>query len=67
MSYTAVFVILLFIASVTLLYVMKRKSFVDRDPIVIITIPFFAILFMVAYVMMISMQTNVERIFLPIH
>jgi len=66
MSVTGIVVLLLFIVGLSGWYVYRQDSFKERDPTLLLMIPFFMILFMVGYVMTLEMKSNVERIFLPI-
>jgi hypothetical protein len=66
MSISGFFTFLLFAIVLTGWYVWKEESFENRDPMLLLIIPFFMILFMVVYAMTMSVGTNVRRIFLPI-
>jgi len=66
MSISGFFIIVLFVVSLTFVYILRNEMFEHRDPLLLFMIPFFMIMCMVLYSMTATVGNNVHRIFLPI-
>lgn len=56
MSISGFFILVLYVLTLTGMYVLREEMFQTRDPILFIMIPFFILLFMMTYALTVSVK-----------